>query len=82
MQVPYDLVNLMDLLQFEADAYCRVMSLIGQIMARFQLSANPPSGYRMVVTDVVYKSLGVTLNEIEQQLKKLALPFAQAHFDR
>jgi hypothetical protein len=72
----------MKLLQFEADAYCRVMSLIGQILARFQLSANPPPGYTMVVTDIVYRSLGVTLNEIEQQLKKLTLPLAQKHFDR
>ena len=75
----------MELLRFEADAYCRLMSLSGQILAHFQIAADAPQlglTGRIVIKSEVFGHLGSTLGEMRQQLVKLDLPLALRHLDR
>jgi len=72
----------MELLRLEADAYCRLMSMVGQLLAHFQIAANAPASAGLSVKGHVYAQLAATLREMEEQLAKLNLPLAQAHFER
>lgn len=73
----------MELLRFEADAYCRLMSMIGQLLAHFNIASTGQAARAgMTVKSELYSQLGATLGEMEEQLKKLDLPLAQAHFER
>lgn len=83
MQKPYRLVSLMELLRFEADAYCRLMSIIGQILAHFQIAGEAPArGVTLAVKREVFEHLHSTLFEMGQQLDRLNLPLAQKHLER
>lgn len=80
---PFKLVSLMELLRFEADAYCRLTGMIGQLLTHFQIVSNPQAALAgMTLKDSVYDGLGATLVEMQQQLEKLNLPSAQKHFER
>ncbi len=84
-QLPYRLVSLMELLRFEADAYCRLMSMIGQALAHFQIAGNAPSlgiPGRLTITEQVFETVGYTLREMRVLVQKLNLPMAQKHLDR
>jgi hypothetical protein len=72
----------MELLRFEADAYCRLMSMIGQLLAHFQIAATAPASAGLSIESEVYGTLGETLREMEQQINKLDLPLAKRHFER
>jgi len=80
--VPYKVVTLMELLRFEADAYCRLMSMIGQVLAHFNIAANTPSGVGLQVKTEVFNYLAATLGEMERQLEQLKLPLAQKQLVR
>lgn len=83
MQMPYELVSLMELLRFEADAYCRLMSMTGQLLAHFNIASTGQAARAgMTVKSEVYSQLGATLREMEEQLNKLDLPLAKKHFER
>jgi len=85
VQLPYRLVSLMELLRFEADAYCRLMSMIGQTLAHFQIADNAPAlgvPGRLKITKEVFETLGYTLREMRVLVDKLNLPMAQKHLDR
>jgi hypothetical protein len=79
VQQPYRLVTLMELLRFEADAYCRLMSMIGQIMAHFNIAATTPG---MTLNDVVFREMIGSLGEMDRLLTTLNLPLAQKHLAR
>lgn len=82
MQSPYRLVSLMELLRFEADSYCRLMNMIGQILAHFQIAANAPPTLGMTLNENVFGQLGATMREMGQHLETLNLPLAQRHLER
>jgi hypothetical protein len=74
VHLPYELVSLMELLRFEADAYCRLMNMLGQIVAHFNIASGPGARAGLSLTEDVYGELGATLSEIGKQLKVLDLP--------
>jgi hypothetical protein len=78
----YELVSLMELLRFEADAYCRLMNMLGQILAHFTIASGPGSRAGLSLTNEVYGELGATLGEIDKQVAILDLPMSKKHFDR
>lgn len=82
MQAPYRLVFLMELLRFEADSYCRLMSIIGQLLAHFKIANDAPSHLGMTITSSTFGVLGATMREMGQHLEKLNLPLAQRHLQR
>jgi hypothetical protein len=83
VQSPYELISLMELLRVHADAYCRLMCMIGQILARFQIAANAPRhGVMITVQDDVYGELGAALGEMGRHVDRLGLPLSKKHFER
>jgi hypothetical protein len=81
VQMPYELVSLMELLRFEAEAYCRLTGLLGQLLTHFQ-SARQLSTVGLRISDDAYKSLGGTIGEMARQVDKLELSSAKKHFQR
>jgi hypothetical protein len=80
-QIPYELVSLMELLRFEAEAYCRLTGLIGQLLSHFH-SARQASAVGLRINDEVYKTLGSAIGEMGRQVDKLELSSAKKHFGR
>jgi len=82
VEVPYKVVSLMELLRFEADAYCRLMSMVGQLLAHFNIAADAPADMGIKIHDKVFDELGGTLGEMLRLLEQLKLPLAQKHIAR
>src|SRR5579872_6018908 len=80
--MPYELVSLMELLRFEADAYCRLMNMTGQLLAHFTIASGPAARAGLSLTNSVFGELGSTLGEMEKLLRTLNLPLAQKHLER
>lgn len=81
--MPFTLVNLMELLQFEADAYCRLTGMAGQLLSHFQIAGSGQAARAgLTLTTEAYGHLGATLGEMKLQLEKLSLPSAEKHFAR
>jgi hypothetical protein len=79
VQKPYELVPLMELLKFQADAYCRLMSMMGQLLAHFTIASSQPA---LSLTKTVFAELAATLKEMETQIDALNLPYSKKHFER
>lgn len=82
MQLPYKLVSIMELLRLEADAYCRLMSMIGQLVAQFKIAAEAPPGIAMRVNNKTFTYLAETCGEMQRQVEQLNLPLAKRHLER
>ncbi len=77
------LVSLMELLRFEADAYCRLTAMIGQLLCHFQIAGSGQATIAgLTIKSEVYGTFGATLGEMQLQIEKLNLPSAQKHFSR
>jgi hypothetical protein len=75
----------MELLRFEADAYCRLMSMIGQTLAHFEIAGNAAAHGipgRLTLNKEVFETMGYSLREMRVLVNKLSLPMAQKHLDR
>ena len=71
----------MELLRFEAEAYCRLTGLIGQLLAHFH-SARQASAVGLRINNEIYKTLGSAIGEMGLQVDKLELSSAKKHFQR
>ena len=67
-ELPYRVMSLMELLRFEADAYCRLMSMIGQTLAHFQIAGNASSlgiPGRLTINKEVFETVGIRFARCE-----------------
>lgn len=71
----------MELLRFEADAYCRLTTIIGQILSHLE-AARIGRNSGISLTDNLYTTFGSSFGEIGLQVEKLNLSLSKKQVDR
>src|SRR6266700_519539 len=66
--LPYQLVNLMELLEMYAGSYWRISGMIGQLVCHLEAGT-----HGITLTMKVYQEIGNTLVEIRNEMQKLGL---------